>query len=133
MPLLRFVLACSLIAAVGCGGGPEAAGEAPPEATETPTGDARLQVIVWSSTSRRAVAATGTVSGAGRSLELDTRAHSQDGQTFSNLAPGLYRVDVKTRYDEGEAHRVTGSEKVYLEPGADEDLTVVAIDHPGDN
>ena len=66
-------------------------------------------------------------------LELDTRAHSQDGQTFSNLAPGLYRVDVKTRYDEGEAHRVTGSEKVYLEPGADEDLTVVAIDHPGDN
>ena len=126
------LLLLSILLAAGCsspeaGGGEAAAQTQPPEATS------RLQVIVWSTASRRAVGATGTVATAGQSYDLDTRSSFQDGQLFADLTPGLYTIDVDTRYEEGKAFRVTGSENVYLEPGAQQEVTVVALDRPGNN
>lgn len=127
----RLLLALSILLAAGCSS-PDPGGGATAQ-TQPPAATSRLQVIVWSTVSRRAVGATGTVATAGQSYDLDTRSSFQDGQLFSNLTPGLYTIDVDTRYEEGKAFRVTGSENVYLEPGAQEDVTVVALDRPGNN
>ncbi|MEZ6187555.1 MAG: hypothetical protein R3F62_21415 [Planctomycetota bacterium] len=132
MATLRLALALTICAALGCSSTPDG-GDGGASPSEPPGGTAQLRVIVWSTAFRRAVPATGAVSGAGQRFDLDTRGGAQDGQAFQNLAPGLYTVDVESRYDDDEAHRVTGTENVYLEPGAHEEVTVVAVDRPGDN
>ena len=86
-----------------------------------------IQVGVWSELLKRRVPAAGTLVnlGEGASRPLDTRGTPEAVQTFTELPPGQYEVRVERRFSASGSTRVTGSARVYLEPGASETLSVV--------
>ncbi len=124
-PLSLALSAALALSGVGCGGGDEVPEDVGKNRRAT------LRVVVWSSQVQRAVPATGTITGVaeeGFTREVDTRANPAEGQSLTGLPPGPYRIKIVKRYDGAKAVTVEGVEEVYLEPGADAELSVVVID-----
>lgn len=127
--LLALALTSTLGGLVGCGGSDEAPEDVGKNRRAT------LRIVVWSSQVQRAVPATGTlvsVAEEGFTREVDTRATPAEGQSLTGLPPGPYRIKIVKRYDGAKAVTVEGIEEVYLEPGADAELSVVVIDRAGE-
>lgn len=94
-----------------------------------------LTVIVWSEHLQRPVAGEGVVASVGGDFEtsLNTRESPDKGQTISGLQPGRYRVRVTARYLPNSGKKaVNGEQVIYLEPGARQQITIVAVDRKGD-
>jgi hypothetical protein len=123
----KFLAILLFVSAPGCFGGPEA----PPAPVVPEVGVSTLTVVVWSNELQRPVPATGHLQplGEGEVRPLDTRRAPEQGQTFTDLAPGRYRVEVRKRYlADDQTQRVEGAQTLYLEPGVSPTITVVAVD-----
>lgn len=106
------------------------AGCAGPEvAPRSVVSTAELTVVIWSATSQRPVGGRGLLvaDADGSTRALDTRNETR-GVLLRALPPGRYAIQITHTYEGDRLRPVTGSEVVYLEPGASPTVTVVVTD-----
>jgi hypothetical protein len=122
------ILSLSLVGSLFLGG----CSSAPPAPSAEAAAGTSLTVVGWSLRDQAPLPVRGVIRAEGApEIPFDTKS-APAGKTFTNIAPGRYRVEVSQRYAGDKLVPVSGIERADVKPGESVRCEVVVDDRESD-